>query len=112
MSKREERQVWEARVAAWQASGLSVRRFSDREGLVYRTMARWLHRVGTAPKRGRPLLAVSGAVARVVPIEVQRAPMRVAPMEIRVQGGRVIAVTGEFDDDRLARLIGIVERAA
>lgn len=51
----------------------------------------------------------------VIPIEVISAVSPVerlrTAVEIRLRGGRALVIEGEVDESRLARLIGVVERA-
>lgn len=108
----EPREVWEKRVSAWQASGLSIQRFAEREGLHYRTMNRWVHRIGVTPKRGRPIATPRVPFTQLLPIELQPlVSAGASAIEIRLRGERAIVVNGEFDEACLARLITVVERA-
>lgn len=59
MSEQENRLMWGERVAAWAASGESMRAFAVRNGWTARQLAWWKKRLADAPVGAPALLAVS-----------------------------------------------------
>jgi hypothetical protein len=120
MKREENRRRWEQRLAAWQKSGLRLGDYCHREGLPVRSMYRWHKRLQReALEAAAPVqpIAKTSTLPALVPIQVGEfraltGSLGAAPIEIRLRGGRAIVIHDEVADARLARLIGLVERAA
>ena len=70
MSNKDRQQVWEERVAQWQASGLSQRAYASEQGLPLGQLGYWVRRLtrapalpGLLPARGAPAAPVAAAIS-------------------------------------------------
>lgn len=84
-------------LSAWRASGVPLAVFCRDRGLSYSSVYRW-----------RRLL--DAKVPALLEVKVVQAPSA-ATYEVVVGGGRAVRVTQDFDDDTLARLLAVLERA-
>jgi hypothetical protein len=85
---------------AWDASGLTLRAYSLREGLNPHTAWRWKKRLrGTTPART--------GFASVV---VEQASRRGAPFELVTASGLSLRIPADFDEASLARLVALLGR--
>ena len=117
--KRAQREVrWSKHIEGWKTSGLTQRRYCERESISYETFKRWRQRL-------RAGAVVRGSAPRFVPVRVAAlpapAPMSMDPLsrsgralpirgaEIRLANGRAIALGAEFDEVELGRLIRLLE---
>jgi hypothetical protein len=92
---------WRARLEAWDASGLSLRAFAQREGLKAHTAWKWKRRL-------RGAAAVSAAFAPVV----IRSSASLAPSGFElVVGGVSLRVPPGFDEASLQRLLAVLGRS-
>ncbi len=96
-SEREGREA----VELWRASGESVSEFCARTGLRRRRLTYWAQRLEST--------STSGALA-LAPVTVLSAP-RVGALAIELRSGRTIHLEGAVDDELLARVITVAERA-
>lgn len=98
------RGFWPAMVAVWEASGLDVATFCEREGLVVQQLqsARW--RV----KQQRGLADVDSPA--FVPMTVTATVLATAPvLEVVLRGGRCVRVPAGFDREALAEVVVTLE---
>jgi transposase-like protein len=104
--RRRRREEWRRLLAEWDASGDSAIAFAGRIGVSTQTLYRWRTAVEETA-RG----AAAVALAKIVEV---RAP--VSPpddrFELRLVGGRSVAVPKSFDEAALARLMRVVEAAS
>lgn len=98
--------LWGQRIAAQQASGLSVAEFCRRERIQKSGFYYWKRRVPGTPSEGFVELKVASATSRVV-----RHP-DVPAIELCVGNGRRLMVPVGFDRDHLLRVIAAVEALA
>lgn len=114
-------------VAAWHASGQPLRAWSEQTGQSYWALRRWrlkyaeelgieIKRRGTRRiERGATVHETPNAFAGVVPVEIMHSAsssLSASTVEIRLRGARALIVSPSIDPMMLARLIGVVERAA
>jgi hypothetical protein len=97
--------LWGRRIAAQQASGLSVTEFCRRERIQKSGFYYWKRRVPRKPSEGFVELKIASATSRVVHAEV-------AAIELCLGNGRRLMVPAGFDRDHLLRLIGAIEALA
>ena len=114
MKRAESRRLWAERIAAWKASGLKQRAFCERESLPYKFFLWWRRQLrshardtglvpvvtltpvtAAAAKEVKPLLTVAFGGAGLISESV----------EIRLPGGRSLALRGPLDEAQLRRLI-------
>src|SRR5437867_402590 len=114
MKRAESRRLWAERIAAWKASGLKQRAFCERESLPYKSFLWWRRQLrshardtglvpvvtltlvtAAAAKEVKPLLTVAFGGAGLISESV----------EIRLPGGRSLALRGPLDEAQLRRLI-------
>jgi hypothetical protein len=116
MKRAERSAMWQRHVDAWRASGLSLGAYCDGKRLSRESMRRWRRRLALAPVPDSKSMSGSSAMpGALVPVRVcETAPPQRMPdglIEIRLLGGRSMVVDAAVDEARLARLIGVVERA-
>jgi transposase len=108
-------QFWQDHIAGWKSSGLSLRLYSEEQGLKAGTLSYWSSRLkaqsaeAPAPSSGpeATFLAVRVAEPTVA------MPMPEPPderIELALPGGRVVRVGRGFDAATLDRLLEVVER--
>jgi transposase len=108
-------QFWRDHIAGWKSSGLSLRLYSEEQGLKAGTLSYWSSRLkaqsaeAPAPSSGpeATFLAVRVAEPTVA------MPMPEPPderIELALPGGRVVRVGRGFDAATLDRLLEVVER--
>lgn len=119
--RQETRERWAARVARWQASGLTAKAFAAQEGINAGTLSFWKWRLAkeappatpAQPARRKPKASRASAetvrFVEVLPAPPQREEAADAPFEVVVAGGRCIRVPACFDEAALARLLAVVE---
>lgn len=91
---------WRARLEAWDASGLSLRAYAQREGFNAHTFWMWKKRLrGTTP--------ATTSFASVVLDHSQ--PARSA-FELVVGNGLSLRIPADFDEAALARLVALLGR--
>lgn len=88
---------WAERVAAWQASGLSVAAYARQEGLNEVTLGTWKRRL-------KARVSENVSFVEVAPT----APPPGSSLVVEVRGCRV-AVPSDFDEQALVRLLGVLE---
>jgi len=89
-------------LARWEASGESAAEFGARVGVSARTVCRWRRELKKAAERAVP------ALAKI--IEVRSARLAADDrFEVRVAGGRSVAVPACFDEAALERLLRVLE---
>ena len=94
MKNTEREQVWQARVAQWQASGLSQRAYAIEQGFPVRQVGYWVRRL-SAVQAALALLPV-----RVVPV-VAAAPA----ISLRSDRGWTLTLPGDVPAGWLAELM-------
>ena len=117
--KRAQREVqWSKHIEGWKTSGLTQRRYCERESISYDTFKRWRQRLGTdrGLRSGAPRLVP----VRVAPVNVAQSmptdptlttsrAARYRGTEIWLSSGRAIALGRELDEVELGRLIRLLE---
>ena len=110
--------MWERRVERWQRSGLSARRFAEREGVRAATLTWWRWRLGQgrpSAERSRRKCAASRAVVAADFVElipttpVVDDPGGSAGLELELAGGYRVRLPGDFSDEALTRLLDVLE---
>ena len=117
--KQAQREVqWSEHIEGWKESGLTQRRYCERESISYDTFKRWRRRLG-------PNRVLRGAAPRLVPVRVAAQSLsRTMParpttklgrassgqgVEIRLANGRAIALGAQLDVAQLGRLVRLLE---
>lgn len=101
---------WAKRVRRLEESGLSLRRFAEREGLKAGSLSFWKWKL--RQERGR-----KREVAPVPPVELielratAARPVAAQPFEVELRSGRRVRVAAGFDAAELARLVVVLEEA-
>lgn len=92
---------------ALEESGLSQRKFCEREGLIPERLRRWQRKLGRRRVGSRP----SGLELRPVQLEEEdRSDGR--PFELELPEGVKLHVPCDFDEGSLTRLLGVLRRSA
>jgi hypothetical protein len=100
---------WGKRVRRLEKSGLSLRRFAEREGLKAGSLSLWKWKLRQEQDRRGAV-----AVRPVKFVELQTEPAGVAvaqPFEVELRSGRRVRVAAGFDAGELARLVVVLEEA-
>ncbi len=100
----EKQTIWEERVRAWRASGVSARKFAESGGISVSSLRYWTYRLKGIVETPRllrlvPKSAVSQALAEASPMAA------VSQVAIEVGAVRVVVQTG-FDHQLLAEVVG------
>lgn len=109
------REIWAKRVERWQSSELTAKEFAAEIGVNAHTLAHWKWLLGRgaarSPAEGRR--RHRREVVRFTELKVEpTAIFSASPIEIVVDGGLVIRVDRQFDEDTLRRVLGIVRVSA
>lgn len=110
------REIWAKRVERWQASDLTAKEFAAEIGVNDRTLAHWKWLLGKeaaarSPAEGRR--RHRREVVRFTELKVEpTALFSGSPIEIVVDGGLVVRVDRQFDEDTLRRVLGVVRVSA
>jgi len=108
-------QFWRDHIAGWKSSGLSLRLYSEEQGLKAGTLSYWSSRLkaraaeAPAPSSGPEAMFLTVRVAE----PTVAMPMPEPPderIELALSGGRVVRVGRGFDAATLDRLLEVVER--
>lgn len=94
MSNKDRQQVWEERVAQWQASGLSRRAYASEQGLSLGQLVYWVRRLSKAP-----------AVPGLLPVRVAPAGPLVVAISLRNERGWTLSLPGDVPASWLAELM-------
>jgi len=89
-------------VAAYEASGLSVEDFAQREGLKVARVSRWCRKLKIQPK---PAIA-----PKFIELQPTRSMRRSERLEIILRSGHVLFVGQAFDPASLRQIVEILER--
>jgi len=124
--ERTTREEWAKRVQRWTESGMTAKEFGAEVGVHPGTLSYWKWRLGTErrpsaskPARGRKKEGRRAPQARprAQPLSfVELAPpARVSSdggfaFEVALQAGAVVRMRSEFDEEALARLLGVLGR--
>lgn len=105
MRRRRKRDEWRRLVAEWERSGARAEEFAGQVGVHAKTLQVWKYKL-------RRSLAEARGVALAKIVEV-RPSLSAADerFEVRLVGGRRIAVPPSFDGETLARLLRVLEEA-
>ena len=110
---RRSRDEWVAEVRQWRASGLSSVQYASQRGLKSGTLLWWSRRVDAAE---RPQAQGTTAQVSFVPVRVRQdspdtraSAHATGSIEIILSNGRRVRVTGEVDNDDLARVLDAAE---
>ena len=93
--------VWTQHIEGWKSSGLSQRRYCEREGIAVSTLQWWCRRLREDGHVDTP---------RFVPVAVQAIPdARDEPIEVVLLSGRRLRLAAPRDETELARLVRLLE---
>lgn len=118
MKRVERARRWAKHIEGWKSSGLTQRVYCERESVSYDTFKRWrvrLRGVRSGNGRATRLVPVRVGPARLVrgmPAPLVRGSDRTTigrGVEIRLVSGRAIALSMEYGEVELARLIRMLE---
>lgn len=118
MGKRESREAWARRVERWQRSGLSARRFAQRERVRAATLSWWRWRLGTeqptveSSRRGRSAthaIAPTDFVELIPTAQVSRAREDRRDFEVELAVGYRVRFAKDFSNEALTRLLDALE---
>ena len=103
-------QWWRNTVARWQASGLGVRAFCQREGLAEPSFYHWRRRLGPQPKAP----STPAPTGRFLPVRlVASAPAVAAPasatIDVVLTNGRRLCIPPNFPASTLRHLVHLLE---
>jgi transposase-like protein len=104
--RRRRREEWRRLLAEWDASGESAIGFAGRIGISTQTLYRWRTAVEETARRPGVM-----ALAKIVEVRASASPPD-DRFELRLVGGRSVAVPKSFDEAALARLMRVVEAAS
>ena len=88
--------LWRERIAAWKASGQSLRSFALQSGWRPRQMGYWKQRL----EKAKP-----AAAACLIPVEIKHAVAAPAPITLRSPGGWSVELAGDAPAAWLAELL-------
>ena len=106
-------QFWRDHIAGWKSSGLSLRLYSEEQGLKAGTLSYWSSRLkARAADAPAPLSEPEATflAVRVAEPAVAMPEPRDERIELALPGGRVVRVGRGFDAVTLDRLLDVVER--
>jgi len=112
---RRSRAEWVEEVRRWRESGQSASEYAAEHGLHAGTLGGWASKVRgveaakSGGRRGRESLFVPLRVAHVSPTSAKAGS---GEIEVVLLNGRRVRVSGNFDDEAVARLLSIVEGGA
>jgi hypothetical protein len=117
MKRTESKQIWAERIAAWKASGLKQRAFCERESLPYQSFLWWRRQLrrdardtGLVPVVAlAPATVAAKKAIKSLPMPLGEAGVISDGIEIRLQGGRVLALHGRLNEVQLRQLIRLLE---
>ena len=104
---------WQALIAAYAASGESLRAFCARHGLVVSTLRHWLTRLALGPVAAvsaAPPLPAPGP--RLLPVRILEKPQVGSGVVVVAGGGVRIVVTPGFDGTTLKRVLATLGAGA
>jgi hypothetical protein len=96
--------LWRKRLARWQASGLKVSEFCEREGVAPTAFAHWRKEIAARDAR-----RAEAAEPTFVPVRLSPAP---EPLEVALPGCRVVRVPPGFDPAHLRAVVAALEGVA
>ncbi len=92
---------WKQHIEGWKSSGLSQRRYCEREGIAVSTLQWWCRRLRENGRAETP---------RFVPVAVPAiADARNEPIEVMLLSGRRLRLAAPRDETELARLVRLLE---
>ncbi|SFV08025.1 IS66 family insertion sequence element accessory protein TnpA [Pseudoduganella namucuonensis] len=94
MANKEREQLWQERVAQWQASGLSQRAYALEQGFPVRQVGYWVRR-----------LTQSQVAAALLPVRIAAVPAPAAALSLRSERGWTLTVPGDVPASWLAELM-------
>lgn len=101
--RRRRRDEWRRLVAEWERSGVGADEFADRVGVHAKTLQVWKYKLKRPVPDGRSM-----ALAKIV--EVRPSSLTADErFEVRLVGGRRVAVPPSFDSEALNRLLRVLE---
>jgi len=111
----ERAQYWQGHLDRWARSGLSQAAFCRRHGLKAVTFGSWKRKLVTGRshirRRGAGAGRASSVGRRTDFVEVAMTGAGMAAYEVVLSGGVVLRLPADFDPDRVAQLIAVVESA-
>jgi hypothetical protein len=99
---------WQGVVARLERSGLSVKAFAEREGLVWGTLCHWRTVFRREARGSTSLSKVEPQFVELVPVSTSG---RSELVEVVLTNGRTVRVAATLVDGALARVIAVAERA-
>lgn len=92
---------WTQHIEGWKSSGLSQRRYCEREGIAVSTLQWWCRRLRENGQAETP---------RFVPVAVRAIPdVHDEPIEVVLLSGRRLRLAAPRDETELARLVRLLE---
>jgi hypothetical protein len=103
---------WAERVRRQERSGLSLRKFAEREGLKAGSLSFWKWKLGQE-RRGGKRTAAAVSPVRFVELRAEAVgpPAPAQQFEVELRSGRRVRVAVGFDAAELARLVVVLEEA-
>lgn len=98
--------LWRKRLARWEASGLKVREFCEREGLTTTAFAHWRKTL-----RARDARSAAADITTFVPVHITPT-IAAVPLEVTLPGCRVVRVPPGFDPAHLRAVVAALEGVA
>lgn len=118
MGARESREAWARRVERWKRSGLSARRFAEREGVRAATLSWWRWRLAAerpaieSSPRARPAaraIAPTDFVELIPTPELRPTREDTCGFEVELAVGYRVRFSKDFSDEALTRLLDALE---
>jgi hypothetical protein len=118
MKRADSKQLWAERIAAWKASGLKQRAFCERESLPYRSFLWWRRQLRSDGRdtgwvrvvRCTPSTGAAQKEVKSLPVVAYGETGSISEsVEIRLHGGRSLALGGPLNEAQLRRLIRLLE---
>ena len=104
----EKQTIWEERVRAWQASGVSARKFAESSGISVSSLRYWTYRLKKTDGVPRVLRLVPKTAVPEAPAETAPVPAA-SRLTVEVGAARVVVQSG-FDRLLLAEVVGTLSK--
>lgn len=110
ISPEERERYWRRAQRQWQSSGLSQIDFCRKRRISIWSFRWWNRRLG-GPKKAKP--RAKPALPTLLPVQVIESPdpIQQVPLELEVNGGRIVRIRSGFDRQTLRALIAALEDA-
>ena len=113
MKREEQARRWAQYESGWKSSGLTQRRYCERESISYASFKRWrlvLGRGRSVPGEAKRFIPVRAGTAESAPA-MSRSTLQTRGwgVQIRLRGERAVVLDGCLDEVELGRLIRLLE---